>query len=88
MYIIFPCLLFKFTLYQKPFPISQLVPWDTSIPFHVKPLIKAFAISRRNNSKKDPNILPNAFLISSDNRFMFESLTSITLSVSSEKLKT
>ena len=42
--IIFPPLLFKFTLYQKPFPISQLVPRDTSIPFHVKPLIKAFAI--------------------------------------------
>ena len=43
----------QFTLYQKPSPISQPLPWDPSIPFHVKLLIKTFAIfkaKRENNN--------------------------------------
>ena len=42
----------QFTLYQKPSPISQPLPWDPSIPFHVKLLIKTFAIFKAKKGKQ------------------------------------
>ena len=49
---------------KEPSPISQPLPWDPSIPFHVKLLIKTFAIfkaKRENNNLQIFHIVDSHF---------------------------